>query len=301
MTVSETAAARSITRPTPPVRSAQRAVSRRRGPGAWAVLIAMALLATMSILPVVLAAMNAVKEPAEYVESGPLAPPRGIHLAGITSFWQSIDFTNKLVNSATISLLVAVLAVLLSLLTAYAIGIGRIKGSFAILAAFMIVFTLPQEALVYPIYIMAKAVGLYDSQASVVIVMTVLQSAFGTYLLSSVLTTFPHEVLEAARIDGAGRLRILWSVIVPLTRPTLAVLATFFFIWTWNEFFIPLILLPSNSNQTVSVALGALFGEYTSDPTTSAAAALVGVIPALVFFLIFQRTLMKGINIGAIK
>jgi raffinose/stachyose/melibiose transport system permease protein len=108
-------------------------------------------------------------------------------------------------------------------------------------------------------------------------------------------------VLEAARLDGASRRQILGRIVFPLTRPTLSVLVTFFFIWTWNDFFLPLILLPSAKNQTVSVSLGALSGQYTSDPTALAAASLAGILPALVFFLIFQRTLMRGVNLGAVK
>ena len=113
--------------------------------------------------------------------------------------------------------------------------------------------------------------------------------------------TIPAETLEAAKIDGAGRFRILVSIVVPLMRPTIMVLATFFFIWTWNEFFIPLVLLPGGAQQTVSVALGGLFGQYTSNPVTTAAAATLGILPTVVFFLIFQRTLMQGVNIGSVK
>ncbi len=79
-----------------------------------------------------------------------------------------------------------------------------------------------------------------------------------------------------------------------MLRPTLMVLATFFFIWTWNEFFLPLVLLVSDANQTVTLALGVLQGEMTSDPTTTAGASLLGMLPTLIFFLIFQRTLTKG-------
>ena len=278
-----------------------RSAATRRGPQSWVILIVLTVLGLLTLLPMLLAANNAVKSPAEYVTNGPLALTTSFDLSRVINFWNSVDFTNKLFNSVLISGSVAVVAVVLSLLTAFAIGIGKIRGRFWILALFMIAFTLPQEALIYPIYFMAKSVGLYDNQLSVIIVMSVLQSAFGTYLLSSVLATFPSEVLEAARMDGASRFRILWNIVTPLTRPTLMVLATFFFIWTWNEFFIPLILLPSNDTQTVSVALGALQGQYTSDTVTSAAASLVGILPALIFFLLFQRTLMKGVNIGAVK
>jgi raffinose/stachyose/melibiose transport system permease protein len=148
---------------------------------------------------------------------------------------------------------------------------------------------------------MAKQVGLFDSMLSVILIIGVLHTAFGTYLLSSVLTTFPREIIEAAQIDNASRWQILWLVIVPVLRPTLAVLATFFFIWTWNEFLIPLVFLVSNNNQTVSVAMGVLSGSNTQDPTAVAAASLLGVTPTVIFFLIFQRTLTRGVAAGAVK
>ncbi len=299
MSVTQTLPAPARRSAPPPPRA--RSAATKRTPAAWVVLILVAGLALVTVLPVLLAAMNSVKTSAEYAQNGPLAWPEGIDLTNVVEFWESVDFTNKLLNSLLISGGVAVLAVLLSLFTAYAIGIGRIKGNFWILALFMITFTLPQEALVYPLYAMAKSVGLYDNPLGVMIILGVLQSAFGTYLLSSVMSTFPEEILEAARVDGAGRFRILWTIVTPLMRPTLTVLATFFFIWTWNEFFIPLVMLPSARNQTVSVALGSLFGQYTSDAVTSAAASIVGILPALVFFLVFQRTLMRGVNIGAVK
>ncbi len=159
----------------------------------------------------------------------------------------------------------------------------------------------PQESIIYPIYWMAKAVGLYDTQISVIVVLAVLQSAFGTYLLSSVMSTFPREILEAAEIDGASRFQILTMVVVPVMRPTLMVLGTFFFIWTWNEFLIPVVMLVSNNNQTVSVAMGLTRGQNMSDPTLQAAAGLLGILPTVIFFLIFQRTLTRGVVAGAVK
>ncbi|MCX6437192.1 MAG: ABC transporter permease subunit [Actinobacteria bacterium] len=107
--------------------------------------------------------------------------------------------------------------------------------------------------------------------------------------------------LDEARVDGASPWRILRSIVLPLLRPTLFVLATMFFIFTWNEFLIPLVMLPSNDNQTVTLAMAVTTGQYTSDPTARAAAALIGFMPSVIFFLIFQRTLMRGITLGAVK
>ncbi|KYF93786.1 ABC transporter permease [Sorangium cellulosum] len=253
------------------------------------------------LIPFAVVVFNALKTPAEYTANGPLAPPEGLHLEGISGFWERVGFGHVLLNSLLISGSVAVLAVLLSVLNAYALGIGRIKGRVWVLVLLLMANTLPQESLVYPLYYLANKLGLYDTRISVVIVFTVIQSAFGTYLLSSVMSAFPRPLLDAARIDGASRWQILWRVVVPVVRPTLAVMLVFFFIWTWNEFLIPLVFLISNDNQTVSVALGVLQGQRLMDATMSSAAALLGLLPTVVFFLIFQRTLSRGITAGAIK
>jgi raffinose/stachyose/melibiose transport system permease protein len=274
---------------------------RRRTPGSYAVLVSLIVLAVVMVLPFVIIALNAIKSPAEYSSHGPLSLPKGFYLQGMKDFWERVDFGGKLVNSVIISGSVAVLAVILSVLNAYALGIGRVRGRVSIMVLFLLANTMPQEVLVYPLYFFSKKVGLYDTRLSVIIIFTAIQSAFGTYLLSSVLSSFPREILEAARMDGAGRLRILWRVVVPISRPTLGVLFVFFFIWTWNEFFLPLIFLISNENQTVPVALGVLQGQRMMDATMTSASALLGIIPAIVFFLIFQRTLTRGITVGSVK
>jgi raffinose/stachyose/melibiose transport system permease protein len=207
---------------------------QRRGVGRWIVLSLLTVAVIVTLFPFLLAALNAVKSPADYAENGPLALPHSIDLTGLATFYQEVNFTQKLINSIVISAAVAVLAVALSLLNAYALGIGRVRGRRVILVLFLMAMTVPQESLVYPLYYLSKSVGLFDTKMSVIVIFTILQCAFGTYLLSATLTAFPGEILEAARIDGAGPWKILWTIVLPVVRPTLTVLATFFFIWTWN-------------------------------------------------------------------
>ncbi|WP_167047686.1 carbohydrate ABC transporter permease [Microbacterium halimionae] len=267
----------------------------------WLVLALIALGALLVIAPFYLILVNSFKSPVDYANSGPLALPQSIDLSGLTAFWERVNFPEKLWNSIFISSLVAALAVLISLLNAFAIGIGRVRGRSWIVLLFLMANLLPQEALLFPLYYMFKEIGLYDNIWSVIIIFTVIQAAFGTYLLSSVFGTFPKEILEAASLDGATRWQILWRVVFPISRPTLSVLLIFFFIWTWNEFLIPLTFLASNANQTVPVAISVLQGDRLMDVTTTSASALLGIIPTLIFFLIFQRTLTRGITAGAVK
>lgn len=274
---------------------------RGRGISQWIVMAVLVLATLISIFPFLLAAINAIKTAEDYTTNGPLGLPRSFDLTAIKDFWQNVDYTNKLINSILISGSVAVFGTLISLFNAYALGIGRIKARRALLLLLLLATTIPQEALIYPLYYMANNTGLYDTKLVVIIISAVMSSAFGTYLLSSVLASFPREILEAARIDGAGRWQVLRSIVAPVIWPTLTVLMTFFFIWTWNDFFLPLIMLTSNENQTASVALGSLQGQYTSSPTSLAAASLMGILPAVAFFLLFQRTLTRGAVAGAVK
>ncbi|MFC3687434.1 carbohydrate ABC transporter permease [Aquipuribacter hungaricus] len=273
----------------------------RRTVGDWATLALAVAVGALIAVPFLLILVNSFKSPADYSTGGPLSLPSALYTDGIVAFWERVDFPQKLWNSFVISGLVAVFAVTLSVLNAFALGIGRIKGRTWVVLLILLANMLPQEVLLYPLYFMFKEVGLYNSIWSVVIIFTVIQSAFGTYLLASVYGTFPKEMLEAAALDGASRLQILLRVVVPISRPTLSVLLIFFFIWTWNEFLIPLTFLVSNDVQTVPVAVTVLQGDRLMDVTTTSASALLGLLPTLVFFLVFQRTLTRGITAGAVK
>ncbi|WP_250035137.1 carbohydrate ABC transporter permease [Paractinoplanes maris] len=275
--------------------------AKRSNPLRFVILAALLALLLIVIAPLLIIAINAVKSPADYAGGGPLSLPTHLYWDGIVDFWNRVSFGQKLWNSFVTSFVVAVLGVVLSVLNAYALGIGKVKGRLWFLVFFLVANLLPQEVLVYPLYFLSKEVHLYDSLISIVIIFTVIQAAFGTYLLTSVYQEFPTELLDAADVDGAGKVRTLWSVVVPVSRPTLGVLFTFFFIWTWNEFFLPLVFLVSNDNQTVPVALGVLQGDRLMDATMTSASGLIGILPALIFFLVFQRTLTRGITAGAIK
>ncbi len=265
------------------------------------VLALLGLGGLVMLAPFLLVVLNAFKSNADYSANGPWALPDRLDLTAFHTYFSMVNFPRALWNSVLISTLVGVLGVLLSLVTAYAIGIGRVKGRLTILAVLLIATMVPQEALIYPLFYGAQATGTLNTVWSIIIIFTVLQAAFGTYLLSGVLGTFPRELLEAAQVDGASRWRILWRVIFPVLRPTLAVLLVFFFIWTWNEFYIPVVLLGTQDSQTIPIALATLRGQHCIDVTVVNAGSLLSLLPTIAFFLIFQRTLSNGVTAGALK
>lgn len=267
----------------------------------WVILIARVLFAILILSPLFLMVLNAFKTSQDYTQNGPLSLPHELYFGGLVNFWKATDFPIKFWNSLWISVVSALLSVVLSLFNAYALGIGRVRGSSVIIALFMILTMLPGEGFIYPLFYMFNAVGMGNSQWTIVIICGIINMAFGTYLLSSVMSTFPKELLEAAQIDGAGRWRTLRDVVFPIMKSNCAVLFIFFFIWTWNEFYFTLIFLVSGDTQTIPLAIASLQGDRIMDVPTINAGSLISLIPAFVFFLIFQRTLTKGITAGAVK
>lgn len=264
-------------------------------------LFAIIVLLLIMLLPFALIMINSFKTEAEYYVSGPFSLPQGFNLDTLKGVWDMMDFSIKLRNSIIISLSTALLAIVISLFTAFALGIGKVKGKFFFIIFFLLAMVLPQEVLVFPLYYLFKLLGLYNTQFSLILTIAVLYSAFGTYLLSSVFSEFTREMIEAAEIDGCNKLQLLFRIVVPVSMPSLSVLFVFFFIWSWNEFFMPLIFLVSNNKQTIPIAMALARGEYGATVTSQAAAALLGIIPAIIFFVLFQRALTKGITLGSIK
>jgi raffinose/stachyose/melibiose transport system permease protein len=282
-------------------RASSTARRRRPSAAAWIILVALGVLALLILGPFLLTLLNAFKSQGDYSANGPLAWPTAFDVSGLLRYIETVNFGQKLANSLIISTSVALGTVALSLLGAYAIGIGRVRGRVAILAVLLIANILPQEALIYPLFAGVQAVNGSNSLLPIIVILIVLHSSFGTYLLASVLGTFPRPLIEAAEMDGAGRLRVLWQVVVPVVRPTLGVLFIFVFIWSWNEFFIPILFLTSADTQTVPIALASLQGERFLNPTMTAAGSLISLIPTLVLFLVFQRSLVRGVTVGSIR
>jgi ABC-type sugar transport system permease subunit len=203
----------------------------------YPVLVALFIGALFMVLPFLIVAVNAVKSPAEYSSNGPLSLPEGVYLDGLKDFWERVDFGQKLVNSFSSAgrWPWAPSSCRSSTRTRSASAGSRGRVWFL---AFLVANMLPQEALVYPLYYLSKEVGPVRHPA---------QRDHHLHRDPERVRHVPArlgptgssraEMLEAARIDGAGKWRVLWRIVVPVSRPTIGVLFVFFFIWTWNEFF----------------------------------------------------------------
>ena len=150
-----------------------------------------------------------------------------------------------------------------------------------------------------PLFLLFKELGLINSYWGVIV--PSLASIFGIFLIRQYTLALPDDLLDAARIDGAGELRIYWSVALPVILPILATIAIWTFLNTWNDFMWPLIVLSDESKYTLPVALANLSGEHVQDTELMMAGAVVTVLPVMVVFLFLQRYYIQGVMAGSVK
>ena len=288
-----------LDRPRAMSRSA-RALRVRRGVGValtWATLIA-ALIFFLG--PFFWILTTSLKANEDYFAYPPVWVPADASLKHYGALFTRSSGARYFTNSLVVSTLSMLAALLVSVPTAYSIARWRFGGGF--LSLFLLVLRmLPAIALIIPLYIMYKQLGLTNSYLGLVIVYTVLYVPFAVWLLVGFLRDFPVEIEEAALIDGCSRLRALVSVVVPIIAPGLAVVALFSFIATWNEFLFA-IVLTGIETKTMMV----LVTSFTSGGTDmfygeASASVVLGVLPAFLVAFMLQRYLVKGLALGGTK
>ena len=204
-----------------------------------------------------------------------------------------------LVNSLVVAGVVTLSTVLLCTLAGYAFAKLRFRGRGPLFALAVGTMMIPPSLGVVPLYSLMVALGLAGSLASVILPSLV--AAFGVFFMRQYLVqALPDELLDAAKVDGATALRTVWSVVLPIARPGMAVLGMLTFMTAWNDFFWPVIALDT-TNPTVQVALAALGGGYVPDTGVIMAGTLVGTLPVVVVFLLLGRQIVGGIVAGAVK
>ena len=204
------------------------------------------------------------------------------------------------------STVLAVLAVVGNLasctLTAYAFARLRFRGRGLLFVVMISTLLLPFHVLVVPQYVVFNRLGLIDTYVPLLIGKFLAAEAFFVFLIMQFIRTLPHELDESAKIDGAGHWRIFWNIILPLTRPALITTALFTFIWTWNDFFGPLIYLSTPEKYPLPVALQLYIDETTgSDFGALMSMSVLALVPVVLFFLFFQRFLVEGVSTTGLK
>ena len=239
---------------------------------------------------------TSLKPTSEIFSSGSSFFASRVEWSNYVMAWTSIPFARIIFNSFLVATAGALLTTVVSLLSAYAFARLQFKHRDKLFLVFLGTLVLPQEVLVIPLYIMMNKLEMVNSLTALIVPFAF--GAFGAFLIRQFLLSLPVEFEEAARIDGAGSIRILWSVILPLVRAPLAVVAVFSFIDYWSSFLWPLVIINDASQATIPLGLSMFSGERGTDWGPLMAAATVAVIPSLVIVILLQRQLVKGVSMG---
>ncbi|MFF2505774.1 carbohydrate ABC transporter permease [Streptomyces sp. NPDC058067] len=262
------------------------------------------------LAPLLWAVYSALRPYAETSTKGYVSWPDKLSLDNFTDAFTQSGMAHYFGNT----LLIAVPAVLLTLFASSCVAFYVSRFDFRLNLALLLVFTagnlLPQQVIITPLYRLYLLVDLpgitasgklYDSALGLVLIHVAFQSGFCTFVLSNYMRMLPHELTEAALVDGASVWRLYWQIVLPLCRPAMAALATLLSIWIYNDFFWAIVLVATGENMPITSALQNLSGQYFTDPNLIAAGALLTAVPTLLVYFALQRQFVSGLTLGANK
>jgi multiple sugar transport system permease protein len=273
-------------------------VARRLG--GRALTAAMVVLGALMIAPVVWVLVTSVLPASKRFDLPPHWIPSSVDLHSFSRVFDLIPYGQMFLNSLLVTSLITIGALTTSVLAAYAFARLEFRGRDALFVLFLCGLMVPQQMTVIPVFIAMRDLGLVNSYPSVILPFLV--NALGIFLLRQYLMSIPRELDDAARIDGAGHLRILRHVILPLSGPAIAALGIFLFQTYWNDFFWPNVFLSTPDKMTLPLGLVQLQGaQGESEAVVIFAAIALIVAPLLALFLVFQRALVDSIASTGIK
>jgi raffinose/stachyose/melibiose transport system permease protein len=206
-----------------------------------------------------------------------------------------------LASSTLIVLLVVPVSLIISTMAGFAIGFLRIPGSRALLFLFVFGLTLPFPGIIFPIYFLERAVGIYNTRFAIALPLIALYMPFAVFWMRAHFINMPAEISEAARVDGATTWDLFWQIHFPLARAPIASLGILMAIWTWNQFLLALVLVEDPTQRTMAGALGAFQGQWATDIPLLCAGTILILVPTLATFVVFQRQIITALLQGSLK
>lgn len=268
--------------------------------GGWVVWLFLALLAISALYPLVFLTATALRTPTDY-HSSPGGLPRHLTTSNVSEAFTHVHIGTFALNSLYVVVPAVAIITVVSCLAGYALVHFHFPLRTGALVFIVALMALPPTALLIPIFKVILDAGLLNQRLGLILVYSAINLPFSIYLLASFMRSVPTELLNAARIDGAGAIRTLWSVVVPLVRPGLLTLLTLNFLFLWNEFLFSLVILQSEGNRTIMVGIAQFQGHFEKNFGIVCAGLLLSMVPPLLIFTFFQRDLARGLTAGAVK
>jgi len=265
----------------------------------WTGRVLLVVILVLTLIPLV-SMISAALQPADENPTGltwPTDPQWGNFAEAFTTghVWELLG------SSLLIVVGVVPISLIISSLAGYALGSLRIRGSRALLILFILGLTIPFEALIIPLYYEMQSLNVLNTQWAIILPLIGLFMPFSVFWMRAHFVGVPVELSEAARVDGAGMWQELRLIHLPLARPALSALGILLFLWTWNQFLLPVVLIADPLQRTVAGALTFFQGQYSLSIPLLNAGALIIILPTILVFVIFQRQFIKALIQGAVK
>ena len=249
-------------------------------------------------IPFIWMVLSSFKPEREARSMPPTLWPEEFTFEHYINLFQNLNFGTYFINTLII-VLFALLGLLFNTMAGYGFAKFKFKGKEAIFLAVLATMMIPAQVSMIPVYLLLNQMSLTNTMAG--IILPGLIAAFNIFLIRQFMTTIPNDLIESARIDGAREFRIFFQLIIPLSKPVIAVQAILTFVGAWNSFLWPLIVANDQALYTLSVGLALLQGQHSSNFALQMAGATVMVIPVLILFMFVQKYIVEGFNTTGIK
>lgn len=289
-------------------------LAQRRGWSRWssrAIQAFLALTALVWVAPLLYTLYTSLRPYSDTAARGYVSLPGALNLDNYVAAWTQADMPQFFWNTIIVTIPAVVLTLLLSSMVAFAVSRFSLASNLTLLIVFTAGNLLPQQVIITPLYrlflliplpeFLSDSGVLFDSYLGIILIHVAFQMGFCVFVLSNYMKTLPRELTEAALVDGTTVWAMYWRIVLPLSRPPLAALATLQFTWIYNDFFWALVLMQSGDKRPITSAIGSLGGLYFTDNNLIAAGALLAAIPTLVVFLVLQKQFVRGLTLGSTK
>jgi len=251
------------------------------------------------VLPFVWMVLTSFMTDTEINQVPPAIIPHHLYTGGYSLVLANSDFPRWFLNSLIVSVAAVISQVVLCSLAGYAFARIKFFGRGVVFVAILATLMVPFQVTIIPTFLIVRQLGMIDTLGALIV--PNLAGAFGIFMLRQFFLTLPVELEEADRIDGASRLGVLVKIVLPLSGPALATLAVITFLWTWNDFFWPLIVISSANKMTLQLGMATFQGAHQSNTNLLMAANVMSVLPMLLVFFVAQRYFIRGIATTGLK
>ncbi len=272
-----------------------------RSPWKVVLFFVLVLLTLLWLIPIISTVITSLRTNNDILSRGFWAVPEKLVFSNFRTAWERGGLSKFLPNSFIITIPSLVLTLFFSSLSAYALARFRFRGNRLIYFLYVGGMMLPFQVLLLPVFLLTDFLGLYDTYWGLIAFHTAFQMGFCTFVLRNYMVTVPTQIFDAARIDGCNEFRIWWQIMMPLTIPALAAVATLEFTWIFNDYLLAIVLVRSEKHMPVTAGLASLQGQFIMDWTVIVSGALLAAIPTIIVFLFLQRYFIEGLTLGSSK